>query len=173
MASIHSLSEQAPPKFVQILKDKQARSEEKVQMSCRVVGQPTPQVIWYKDDKPIRDSEDFIVSRIAWCSFSSGFQIFNRLMFHKMRKSINHPAQMIPGRSDISRGKVLMKNRAKVFSLFLFESTIFQISTDGEQHTLTIPEVFSDDQGVYQARAVNLAGEAKCYSQLTVKPVPG
>ena len=57
------------------------------------------------------------------------------------------------------------------FRIFIKNMRFFQITADGEQHTLTIPEVFSDDMGVYQARAINPAGEAKCYAQLTVQQI--
>lgn len=36
---------------------------------------------------------------------------------------------------------------------------------------MTIPEAFEEDSGTYMVRAMNLAGEAKCYCKLTVKSV--
>ena len=39
-----------------------------------------------------------------------------------------------------------------------------------ELHSLTIPEVFKEDSGNFMCRAVNMAGEAKCYASLVVKP---
>ena len=37
-------------------------------------------------------------------------------------------------------------------------------------HNLTIPEVFVEDGGHYMVKATNKAGEAKCYSKLSVRP---
>ena len=37
-------------------------------------------------------------------------------------------------------------------------------------HNLTIPEAYEQDGGNYMVKAVNKAGEAKCYAKLVVKP---
>lgn len=46
-----------------------------------------------------------------------------------------------------------------------------QITAFADVHNLTIPEAFEEDSGTYMVRAINLAGEAKCYCKLTVKTV--
>lgn len=46
-----------------------------------------------------------------------------------------------------------------------------QITAFADVHNLTIPEAFEEDSGTYMVRAINMAGEAKCYCKLTVKSV--
>ena len=40
----------------------------------------------------------------------------------------------------------------------------------GQLHSLTIPEVFKEDAGNYMVKAVNAAGEAKCYATMIIRP---
>jgi uncharacterized cupredoxin-like copper-binding protein len=46
---------------------------------------------------------------------------------------------------------------------------MLQLTSSRELYSLTIPEVFAEDAGNYMVKAVNAAGEAKCYATLTVK----
>ena len=46
----------------------------------------------------------------------------------------------------------------------------FHVLQEGELQSLIIPEVFAEDAGNYMVKAVNAAGEAKCYATLSVRP---
>jgi hypothetical protein len=45
------------PVFVQSLEDKTIREGEKFLFQVRVNGQPKPEIIWFKDNKPLRNTE--------------------------------------------------------------------------------------------------------------------
>lgn len=45
----------------------------------------------------------------------------------------------------------------------------FQTVCNGDVHSLIIPETFGEDSGTFMVKAVNPAGEAKCYGKLLVK----
>ena len=47
---------------------------------------------------------------------------------------------------------------------------LLQVTAFADVHNLTIPEAFEQDGGNYMVKAVNKAGEAKCYAKLLVKP---
>ena len=48
-----------------------------------------------------------------------------------------------------------------------------QMTSERELHSLAIPEAFCEDSGNYMVKATNLAGQAKCYAALVVKPRGG
>ena len=45
-----------------------------------------------------------------------------------------------------------------------------QVTVQRELQSLIIPEVFREDAGNFMCHATNVAGEAKCYASLVVKP---
>ena len=47
------------------------------------------------------------------------------------------------------------------------------MTSERELHSLAIPEAFCEDSGNYMVKATNLAGQAKCYAALVVKPRGG
>ena len=47
---------------------------------------------------------------------------------------------------------------------------LLQVTAFADVHNLTIPEAFEQDGGNYMVKAVNKAGEAKCYAKLLIKP---
>jgi hypothetical protein len=49
------------PVFTQSLEDKTICEGEKLLFQIRVNGQPKPQVIWFKDNKPLRNINDYNV----------------------------------------------------------------------------------------------------------------
>ena len=57
-------SEVVPPKFTQLLKDMEAHEGDKVRFDCRVIGQPMPDIKWFRDHNEIHQSNDFQVSRV-------------------------------------------------------------------------------------------------------------
>ncbi|XP_076384943.1 uncharacterized protein LOC117223969 isoform X3 [Megalopta genalis] len=47
------------PKIQMPLKDLRAQEGRSVRLDCVIVGQPEPEVIWYHDDQPVKESADF------------------------------------------------------------------------------------------------------------------
>ena len=45
------------------------------------------------------------------------------------------------------------------------------MTSERELHSLAVPEAFCEDSGNYMVKATNLAGQAKCYAALVVKPL--
>jgi len=51
-----------PPKFTQLLKDIEGTEGELVRFECRVIGQPTPTIKWFRGRNQIENSPDFQVT---------------------------------------------------------------------------------------------------------------
>jgi len=51
-----------PPKFTQLLKDIEGTEGELVRFECRVIGQPTPTIKWFRGRNQIDSSPDFQVT---------------------------------------------------------------------------------------------------------------
>lgn len=56
MLSVRSL-----PVFIQAIQDKTFHEGEKLCYQVQVNGQPKPQVIWYKDNQPLKNAQDYKV----------------------------------------------------------------------------------------------------------------
>jgi len=65
-----------PPKFTQLLKDIEGTEGELVRFECRVIGQPTPTIKWFRGRNQIDNSPDFQVTHFT-----------KRLFLHYPRKS--------------------------------------------------------------------------------------
>lgn len=51
--------EAVPPNFIQHLSPaKEVMEGSRVRLDCILVGHPEPEVIWYKNDKPVKESKD-------------------------------------------------------------------------------------------------------------------
>lgn len=48
----------APPNIVESLEDKTVTEGDSVTIRSRISGYPKPQIIWYKDNQPIRNTHD-------------------------------------------------------------------------------------------------------------------
>ncbi|CAF0743307.1 unnamed protein product [Adineta steineri] len=92
------------PNIIETFENRTVHEGERILFQVRITGQPKPQIIWYKDNQPLRNTHD-----------------------HKIRNQ-----------DDI--------------------------------YTLEIPELFMDDAGTYMVKAINIDGEAKCESILTILP---
>ena len=53
------------PNIFQSLEDKTVYEGERIIFQVRINGQPKPQVIWYKDNQPLRNTHDHKV-RAVW-----------------------------------------------------------------------------------------------------------
>ncbi|GFT67998.1 hypothetical protein NPIL_385641 [Nephila pilipes] len=58
-SEIASDIEPAKPQVKQHLEDQTVVEGKKVRMDCIIVGQPEPEVIWYHNGKPVKESDDF------------------------------------------------------------------------------------------------------------------
>ncbi|CAL4066271.1 unnamed protein product, partial [Meganyctiphanes norvegica] len=47
------------PSVHQALKDMSVKEGKSARLDCVIIGQPEPEVIWYHDDKPVKESSDF------------------------------------------------------------------------------------------------------------------
>lgn len=48
----------SPPTIVQSLQNQTIHEGERILLQVRISGQPKPQIIWYKDNQPLRDTHD-------------------------------------------------------------------------------------------------------------------
>lgn len=51
-----------PPQFVEVLGSVEANDGQEVQMVCKVIGSPMPQISWFHDSKNIDEDEEFVIS---------------------------------------------------------------------------------------------------------------
>ncbi len=51
-------SNRSGPVFLQLLEDKTVHEGERIIFQVRISGQPKPQIIWYKDNQPLRNTHD-------------------------------------------------------------------------------------------------------------------
>ena len=51
-----------PPEFIVPLKPVEAKDGQELQMTCKVTGQPAPNLMWFHDSKNIDDDEEFVIS---------------------------------------------------------------------------------------------------------------
>src|SRR5690349_17964426 len=54
-------SNRSLPIFIQSLQDTTIQEGEKLLLQIQINGQPKPQVMWYKDNQPIRNTNDYKV----------------------------------------------------------------------------------------------------------------
>jgi hypothetical protein len=54
-------SSRSVPVFIQTLQDKTIQEGEKLLFQIRINGQSKPQVMWYKDNQPLRNTQDYQV----------------------------------------------------------------------------------------------------------------
>lgn len=118
-------STRSMPVFTQTLQDKTFKEGEQLTFQVRANGQPKPQIIWYKDNHAIKNSQH-----------------------HKVNFNI----------------KISITRERKTF-LFL------KIRIDNENHILEISSLSINDTGLYQVKAINSEGEAKCSAVVNVLPV--
>jgi hypothetical protein len=56
-----SSTDVVPPKFTQLLKDIEGLEGQPIRFDCRVIGNPSPQIKWYRKHKEIQHGSDFQV----------------------------------------------------------------------------------------------------------------
>ncbi|CAG7821016.1 unnamed protein product, partial [Allacma fusca] len=58
-SEFHSDMEPTRPKVKMALQDTKVNDGDRVVLDCVITGQPEPEVIWYHEDEPIKESKDF------------------------------------------------------------------------------------------------------------------
>ena len=58
------LAASVPPQIVERLATKEVREGENVRFQVRVIGNPQPEVTWYREDTPIVSSADFNIQQV-------------------------------------------------------------------------------------------------------------
>jgi hypothetical protein len=51
------------PLIIQALENRTVHEGERIILQVRITGQPTPQIIWYKDNQPLRNTHDHQVNQ--------------------------------------------------------------------------------------------------------------
>ncbi|XP_046554795.1 uncharacterized protein LOC124264120 [Haliotis rubra] len=201
------------PHFTQLLSPTKTTPEgSRVRLDCIIVGHPEPEVIWYHNEKPVKESKDIqllfegdrctLVLREAYLEDSGTYKCVARNDHGQAESGCKLHVEALSELSDASVGEVsppkftqLLKDiavnagqrvclQSRVTGHPLPEvqwfkddhplqsSPDFQITAFADVHSLTIQEAFEEDSGTYMVKAVNVAGEAKCVSQLRVMPSP-
>ncbi|XP_074642495.1 uncharacterized protein LOC141899810 [Tubulanus polymorphus] len=211
---VASDAEPSQPMFVQHLLDREVMEGGRVRLDCVIVGQPEPEVIWYKQQKPVKESQDFqllfegdrctLIIREAYLEDSGEYKCIARNPYGTAESACrlhveplselsdaasiqSLTAEMTAPRFTMLMSDTLVKEGDRVQltcrvtgqpepsvswyreEILIENSPDYQITADGEIQTLTIPEVFAEDAGTFMVRAINPAGEAKCYAKLMVE----
>ncbi|XP_013393635.1 titin [Lingula anatina] len=208
-----SEAEPVAPTFTAQLNDREAQEGHRVRLDCVIVGNPEPEVIWYHDGKPVKESKDFqllfegdrctLIIREVYLEDGGQYKVVARNKLGEASSSCNLHVEPISELSSISGASFQTETAPPRFTQLLRDITAFegkkikfdcrltgvpqpklkwfrneveitnspdyQITANGELHTLTIPEVFKEDAGSFAAVATNEGGEAKSYAKLHVK----
>ncbi|XP_012936768.1 uncharacterized protein LOC101859779, partial [Aplysia californica] len=191
-----------PPNFVQTLKNIQALEGVRVTFEGFVTGKPEPVIRWYREGKQLTDQADFEVSyrdgRVTMSipevfpEDSGQFMVTaeNPAGIASSQAELVVRAKLIPP-AFVEKLRTCQAHEGEPVRLVvkvtgeptpevswfrdgakLVSSPDFQISHEGDVHSLYIPEAFYEDSGKFSVRADNPAGEAVCSAQLHVQPIP-
>jgi len=69
-------STRSVPVILQPLEDKTVHEGERIILQVRISGQPKPQIIWYKDNQPLRNTHDHKVYFIFIKEKKNNFFVF-------------------------------------------------------------------------------------------------
>ncbi|CAH1789041.1 unnamed protein product, partial [Owenia fusiformis] len=204
--------EAVKPTFTSELYDKDVQEGSRVRLDCIIVGHPEPEVIWFKNTKPVKESKDFqllfegdkcsLVIREVYLEDGGEYKCVARNQYGEATNTCQLHVEPLSEFSDMSAASVTTDVVPPKFTQLLKDihtegdkrvvmtcrivghpepdvswyredetivnSPDFQISADGEVHSLVIPTAQPADAGCYQVKAINAAGEAKCYCGLFV-----
>ncbi|ESO99783.1 hypothetical protein LOTGIDRAFT_141582, partial [Lottia gigantea] len=189
------------PEFLRNLKSVDVVENSSFAFECHVQGIPSPTVSWYKDELNIDNSPDFVITKIngSCClkirqvkqhhsarytcrAINPGGEAASSARMNVLQLTAPKFSQLLKDMQVKSGQRVCLQCRVTGHPLpevrwfreerQLESSPDFQITAFADVHSLTIPEAFEEDTGVYSVRAVNVAGEAKCQAKLSVKSPP-
>lgn len=214
-------SESIKPTVLLPLKDVHAIEGKSVQLQCEISGSPEPEVIWYHENKPIKESADIsLLFRGDRCSLFIQ-EAFPEDMGEYKVVAINAAGEAVssckltieshnntdPARRNTTTAQKILDGFAPRFEKLLCDvlanegETIelecivigepkpeikwflsnneiiesghiqFNYSAVDGKAKLILNNITNDDKGVYTVQALNVHGDAKCFSHLIVKSI--
>ncbi|XP_033111507.1 muscle M-line assembly protein unc-89-like [Anneissia japonica] len=182
------------PMFSILLRDLHVTEGDEVRFDCQVEGQPIPDVTWYKRDEIIEDDSDFKIivnedrhSLLIKEVFSDDSGLYKVVASNTAGQATSQAELIVECAPHVMRNLVdvevregestqfeciISGNPSPSITWLLNENPVlhdFIAESDGERHRLVIPEVFSDDDGLYTCIAENYLGQASTQAYLKVK----
>ncbi|XP_020714421.1 titin homolog isoform X4 [Ceratitis capitata] len=187
-----------PPRIVRFLESGKATEGSTFQFLCVVSGNPLPTVQWYKNDKCIDDSPDYVINynngeatlrfeevfleddAVYTCSASNpaGIEHCSASLIVEPLEPTEVPHFKIPLSNAMARVGQKIKLEALVGGIprpdifWLHNGKPFAPRDSKYEYgraTLIIPQAYPNDAGVYVLTAKNLAGEAYSSCNVVVK----
>ncbi|KAM7355886.1 zormin isoform 2-T2 [Cochliomyia hominivorax] len=186
------------PRIVRFLESGKAKEGSSYEFSCVVTGNPLPTVQWYKNDKCIDDSPDYVISynngeaklrfeevfleddAVYTCSASNpaGIEHCSASLIVEPLEPTEMPHFKIPLTNAMARVGQKIKLEALIGGIprpdiyWLHNGKPFyprDIKYEYGRVTVIIPQAYPNDTGVYVLTAKNLAGEAYSSCNVIVK----
>ncbi|XP_075160111.1 zormin isoform X6 [Haematobia irritans] len=186
------------PRIVRYLASGSAKEGSSFEFSCTVTGNPLPTVQWYKNDKCIDDSPDYVISynngeaklrfeevfleddAVYTCSASNpaGIEHCSASLIVEPLEPTEVPHFKIPLNNAMARVGQKVKLEALVGGIprpevyWLHNGKQYfprDVKYEYGRVTLIIPQAYPNDAGVYVLTAKNLAGEAYSSCNVIVK----
>ncbi|KAH8366022.1 hypothetical protein KR093_008411 [Drosophila rubida] len=187
-----------PPRILRFLESGKATEGSAFQFSCVVSGVPLPTVQWFKNDKCIDDSQDYVISynngeatlrfdevfleddAVYTCSASNpaGIEHCSASLIVEPLEPTELPCFKVPLQNAMARVGQKIKLEALVTGIprpdvyWLHNGKPFQPRDPKYENgrvTLIIPQAYPNDAGSYVLSAKNLAGEAYSSCNIIVK----
>ncbi|XP_030240178.1 uncharacterized protein LOC108650825 isoform X6 [Drosophila navojoa] len=187
-----------PPRILRFLESGKATEGTAFQFSCVVSGVPLPTVQWFKNDKCIDDSPDYVISynngeatlrfdevfleddAVYTCSASNpaGIEHCSASLIVEPLEPTELPCFKMPLQNAMARVGQKIKMEALVTGIpqpeirWLHNGKPYQPRDSKYENgrvTLTIPQAYPNDAGSYVLSAKNLAGEAYSSCNIIVK----
>ncbi|XP_049314953.1 uncharacterized protein LOC105226995 isoform X9 [Bactrocera dorsalis] len=187
-----------PPRIVRFLESGKATEGSTFEFLCVVSGNPLPTVQWYKNDKCIDDSPDYVINynngeatlrfeevfleddAVYTCSASNpaGIEHCSASLIVEPLEPTEVPHFKIPLSNAMARVGQKIKLEALIGGIprpdiFWMHNGKPYVPRDSKYEygraTLIIPQAYPNDAGVYVLTAKNLAGEAYSSCNVVVK----
>ncbi|XP_037901175.1 titin isoform X13 [Glossina fuscipes] len=187
-----------PPHIVRFLESSRAKEGSAFEFACTVTGNPLPTVQWYKNDKCIDDSPDYVIcynngeaklrfeevfledDAIYTCSASNtaGIEHCSASLVVEPLEPTEIPHFKIPLSNVMARVGQKIKLEALIGGLpipdicWLHNGKPYkprEMKYEYGRITLIIPQAYPNDAGVYVLTAKNLAGEVYSSCNVTIK----
>ncbi|XP_043070164.1 uncharacterized protein [Drosophila bipectinata] len=187
-----------PPRILRFLESGKATEGSSFQFNCVVAGVPLPTVQWFKNDKCIDDSPDYVISynngearlrfeevfleddAVYTCSASNpaGIEHCSASLIVEPLEPTELPSFKVPLSNAMARIGQKVKLEAIVTGIprpeiyWLHNGKPFQPRNSNYEYgrvTLIIPQAYPNDAGSYVLSAKNLAGEAYTSCNVIVK----
>ncbi|CAI6344104.1 unnamed protein product [Macrosiphum euphorbiae] len=209
-SEIASDLEPIKPSIPLLLKEQTVLEGKSVHLKCIIVGQPEPEVIWYRDGRPVKESKDIqllfqgdqcsLVIKEAFIEDAGEYKV---VAINSAGEASSTCVLSVEPKSAPDIDEIVVSPKfTKLLSDVLVregDSITLECNADGcpkpdfkwirntveikpDQRitlssdedgtaTLHIHNALPVDKGQYTVRAVNKAGEAKCFSHVIVKAI--